>query len=191
MSLPIIVPDHEAAELERTARRKAQLKKAQQKFRAANRERLNEKQRIARKKNLEKHAQRMREYRKRRPEVIAAIESRRVRPEGFRDKFNAYRREWAAANPEKISEHAHKRAGKRLGRLPSGTISSIGNLQGWKCAVCAVDLKKTGHHKDHTIPLALGGEHAPHNIQLLCPTCNLSKGAKDPIEYMRSKGRLL
>lgn len=176
---------------ERKDRRKAQIKKAQDKFRAANRDRLNEKQRIARKSDLPANARRMRDYRARRPEVIAAIEARRVRPEGFREKFNAYRQEWAKANPEKLSEYAHKRSGRRLARLPSGTIQRIGDGQGWKCAACLKDLKKTGYHKDHIVPLTLGGEHVPLNIQLLCPPCNLSKGAKHPVDFMQSKGKLL
>jgi 5-methylcytosine-specific restriction endonuclease McrA len=48
-----------------------------------------------------------------------------------------------------------------------------------------------GYHKDHVVPLALGGEHAPNNIQLLCPACNLSKGARHPVDFMQSKGMLL
>lgn len=187
----ILAIDPGTTESERKARRKAQTKRAQEKYRAANRERLNELQRIARKANLEKQAQRMREYRARRPEVIAAIEARRVRPEGFREKFNAYRQEWAKANPDKVREHAHKRSGCRLGKLPRGTINSIGEQQRWRCAVCAADLKGVGYHKDHVLPLALGGGHVPANIQLLCPPCNLSKGAKHPVEFMQSKGKLL
>lgn len=176
---------------DRAERRRAQQQAAQRKYRAANRELLNEKQRIARKADLQKQAQRMREYRARRPEVIAAIEARRTRPEGFREQFNAYRREWAKANPDKVSEHAHKRAGRRLGALPRGTIKAVGELQRWRCAVCEADLKKVGHHKDHIVPLAMGGEHVAANIQLLCPPCNLSKGAKHPVDFMQSKGRLL
>ena len=41
------------------------------------------------------------------------------------------------------------------------------------------------------MPLALGGKHEDENLQLLCATCNLSKGAKHPIAFMQSKGRLL
>ena len=89
----LLALDPGTTESERKARRKSQLKKAQAKFRSGNRERLNEKQCIARKADLAKQAQRMREYRARKPEVIAKIESRRVRPEGFRAQFNAYRRE--------------------------------------------------------------------------------------------------
>lgn len=176
---------------ERKARRKAQMAAAQAKYKAANREKLNERQRIARKANPEKQAQRMREYRARRPDVIAAIEARRVRSPEARAAFNAYRIQWAKKNPAKLSEYAHKRSGVRVARLPSGTIERIGLAQRWKCACCSSSLKRTRYHKDHIVPLALGGAHIPTNIQLLCPSCNLSKGAKNPIDFMQSKGKLL
>jgi len=63
-------------------------------------------------------------------------------------------------------------------------------MQRWKCAVCAVGIKDN-YHLDHITPLARGGKHEPRNLQLLCPTCNVRKSAKDPIAYMRELGRLL
>lgn len=35
---------------------------------------------------------------------------------------------------------------------------------------------------DHVIPRARGGEHVMSNLQLLCGTCNRSKGARHPAE---------
>jgi 5-methylcytosine-specific restriction endonuclease McrA len=32
--------------------------------------------------------------------------------------------------------------------------------------------------------LARGGTSDPENLQLLCPRCNCSKGAKDPQEWL-------
>ena len=50
---------------------------------------------------------------------------------------------------------------------------TIGNRDGFKCAKCGVvkDL-----HIDHIVPLALDGSNDLDNLQLLCKTCNLSKG---------------
>lgn len=176
---------------ERKARRREQLARADAKYKAANREKLNAASKEYREADLERAAKRMREYRAANPDVIAAIEARRVRSAEARAAFNAYRVQWGKKNPEKVSEYAHKRSGVRIARLPSGTIEKIGAAQRWKCACCAVSLKRAKYHKDHIIPLALGGDHVPSNIQLLCPSCNLSKGAKNPIDFMQSKGKLL
>jgi 5-methylcytosine-specific restriction endonuclease McrA len=39
--------------------------------------------------------------------------------------------------------------------------------------------------------MARGGSNWPSNLQLLCKSCNLSKGARDAEEFMREKGFLL
>lgn len=35
-----------------------------------------------------------------------------------------------------------------------------------------------GTHVDHVVPRKLGGDDSLNNLQLLCATCNLSKGAR-------------
>lgn len=100
----------------------------------------------------------------------------------------AYTKEYRKRNPQMMRESAKKRRG--IGRLPRGTIATIGAYQRWKCAVCAVNVKKK-YHVDHIQPIARGGLHEPNNIQLLCPSCNLRKNAKDPIKFMQERGFLL
>jgi 5-methylcytosine-specific restriction endonuclease McrA len=100
-------------------------------------------------------------------------------------------RAYRAKNPHKVKEFTKRRKGKKLGRLPNGTVHRIGSAQRWRCAVCRCDLKKSGNHMDHIMPLAKGGQHAPQNIQLLCPPCNVRKSAKDPIAFMQERGFLL
>jgi 5-methylcytosine-specific restriction endonuclease McrA len=101
-------------------------------------------------------------------------------------RLRAYRKR----NPHKSRESSRRRLGRKLGRLPWGTIPRIGEAQGWRCAICRINLKH-GYHMDHVVPLARGGLHEARNIQLLCRTCNVRKNAKDPIDYMQSLGRLL
>jgi len=160
-------------------------------YRERNRDDRLKKAREYRRENKEKFAARMREYRRRKPEVIRAIEARRVRSGEQKIRFNRYRREWGRQNRQKTQEYAHKRSGIRLARLPAGTVAKIGSMQKWRCAVCRDSIRRGRYHKDHIVSLANGGEHAPHNIQLLCPTCNLKKGAKHPIDFMQSRGFLL
>jgi 5-methylcytosine-specific restriction endonuclease McrA len=99
-------------------------------------------------------------------------------------------REYRKNNPEKVREFADNRAGKKLGRLPKGTVQRIGNTQKWHCAICRRGIKNA-FHVDHIMPLFRGGEHSPRNIQLLCESCNVRKSSKHPIDYMQSLGFLL
>lgn len=106
-------------------------------------------------------------------------------------KAAASTRAYRAANPHKLREWKQRRGnGKVLPRLPWGTIPRLGNAQRWKCAICRVNIRKD-YHLDHIMPIARGGKHEPRNLQLLCPTCNVRKSAKDPISYMQEVGRLL
>lgn len=117
------------------------------------------------------------------------IESRREYTESGRaaERLRKYR----SANPDKVREFSQRRSTReKTGRLPRGTIKRIGEAQRWRCAICRVEIK-AGYHVDHIVPLALDGTHIPANIQLLCPPCNLQKSSRDPIEHMRSLGRLL
>lgn len=68
-------------------------------------------------------------------------------------------------------------------------ISALERHQKWKCANCQCSIKKK-YHIDHIMPLALGGTNWPKNLALLCPPCNLSKGAKHPDVWAQENGRL-
>lgn len=41
-------------------------------------------------------------------------------------------------------------------------------------------------HVDHFVPLSKGGAHVLTNFRIACPACNLSKGARDPMEFVDS-----
>lgn len=99
-----------------------------------------------------------------------------------------YRDSW----PEKCKIHAHNRR-DRIGsdRLTSGLLKKLLSSQKCLCANCRCDLYQSGYHLDHIMPIALGGRNVDENIQLLCPKCNMSKGAKHPIDWAKSQGRLL
>lgn len=74
------------------------------------------------------------------------------------------------------------------------TLSRINDLhreQKGKCVYCNIDLQQSGYHVDHIIPLARGGSNWASNIQLLCPNCNIKKGAKDPYLWAVAHWRLI
>lgn len=100
---------------------------------------------------------------------------------------------WRAANPElRIIWESNRRARKRAsgGQLSEGLIERLFNLQKGKCACCSLPLGDD-FHLDHIMPIALGGPNTDDNMQLLRKSCNLSKNAKHPIDFMQSRGFLL
>jgi 5-methylcytosine-specific restriction endonuclease McrA len=101
---------------------------------------------------------------------------------------------WWAKNPDKKKTYHRNRKARKRGNGGSHTASDIADifaLQNGRCAYCRTDLKKVRRHVDHVVPLAKGGSNGRRNLQLLCEPCNLSKGSRDPIDVMRSKGMLL
>lgn len=80
---------------------------------------------------------------------------------------------------------------KSCGTLSKNIDSILMALQRGKCACCKCDMTKTGSHRDHVKPLAIGGNNEDRNIQLLCPKCNHSKQAKNPVDFMQERGYLL
>lgn len=113
------------------------------------------------------------------------------------DSIRAYRAEYYTKNLEKYAQYDRDRRARKLnaeGKHTAGDVRKIFERQRGICAGCNAKLSKQGankYHVDHVIPLVLGGSDWPSNLQCLCPTCNLRKGAKDPIVWAAENGRLL
>ena len=109
------------------------------------------------------------------------------------EKRKAANDQWRANHPGcKRIWDGNRRARKinNGGKLSSGLAEKLFKLQRGKCACCGKPLGDD-YHLDHRAPLALGGANEDRNMQLLRPLCNATKGAKDPIEFMRQRGFLL
>jgi 5-methylcytosine-specific restriction endonuclease McrA len=76
------------------------------------------------------------------------------------------------------------------GKISKGLEERLFKLQRGKCPCCNLPLGNN-YHLDHIVPISRGGENIDSNIQLLRSTCNQQKHAKDPIDYMQSKGFLI
>lgn len=109
-----------------------------------------------------------------------------------KDKVSDYNRAWRHRNRFSSYQNVRNRRERMRGsaRLSHKDIREIYEAQKGRCAICRISLRGK-YELDHIIPLALGGETSRANSQLLCMPCNRRKGAKDPIEFMRSLGRLI
>ena len=132
------------------------------------------------------------------------------KPEIIRRAWQA----WQARNPEKVKENGRKwrlknplasrvKEMRRRVRLRAGgnhlvtqeAISQLWHKQTGRCVYCRAKLgdspkSKQAYHVDHIHPVSKGGTNEPHNLQCLCPPCNLSKGAKLPHVFAQERGRL-
>lgn len=83
---------------------------------------------------------------------------------------------------------AHARL-RRRARLAGATtedvdLEAVARRDGNRCQSCGCRVRTTGdqnhpryRHFDHIIPVSRGGGHANHNLQVLCNSCNVRKGA--------------
>lgn len=183
---------------------KDKLKACMAAWRLANRERLKAAKAAWDKANPEKRRKYGAKYRAENIEKTKARSAKRYASNP--EKHKALMAEWRANNPEKCKAlaakwqannlelkriYSHNRRFKqKSGALSKDIASRLYKAQKGKCACCGKPLGDD-YHLDHKMPLALGGTNTDDNIQLLCPTCNLSKGAKHPVDFMQQRGFLL
>ena len=161
-----------------------------------------EKSRIYQKMNPEKRKETCKNYRDKNPdrckesylkwrekEQAKGWATRKAYELANQEQRKLWKKKWVQNNPEQIKIQKHRRRGA-VGTFSKKDIDFLMKSQRGKCVVCLASLLK-GKHIDHITPIALGGTNNPTNLQLLCPKCNLNKGAKDPIEFMQSRGFLL
>lgn len=128
---------------------------------------------------------------------VANLDLERARDAAYRkanpEKVKATTAAWRAANPgsSRINQ-GNRRAYKKKcgGKLSKGLAQKLFLLQKGKCPCCAQPLGDDCH-LDHKMPLALGGSNTDDNMQLLRKTCNLSKHAQHPVDFMQKRGFLL
>lgn len=127
-----------------------------------------------------------REWRKKNPDKLARYT--RSYYEKNKDKSRAKARKWAKLNPEAEAARKAKRRAASTASTVNFTkddVRQILRANGRQCFYCGCALKK--FHVDHFIPLVKGGSNGPENIRLSCESCNCSKGAKMPWEWMPSR----
>lgn len=142
-------------------------------------------------KNKDKEYATCKRWRQNNAAHVARCEAARraANPEAFRRADRKYKE----ANRDILRVRIHNRNAKKRASaslVSLDIVAKLMHLQKGRCIVCRSSLKHK-RHLDHVVPLIAGGPHCDDNLQLLCPPCNLSKGAKDPLAFMRTKGLLL
>lgn len=118
------------------------------------------------------------------------------------DKLNQRSKNWKLNNIAKVKQTARNYQIKNAeyfristqnrrakiknngGKLSNNILDVLHKNQNGRCNYCECNLNKSGCHLDHIMPIALGGTNTDDNVQLLCPTCNLKKSAKNPLHYL-------
>lgn len=120
------------------------------------------------------------EWRKNNPQKATA--THRSYYERNAARVKAANKTYRLKNLDAYKEYGRQYKGKRRaggGRLSKGYITRLMCEQNGLCVACTADLKVTGFHIDHITPISKGGLHCDTNVQLLCPTCNRRKSAKN------------
>ena len=100
------------------------------------------------------------------------------------DLFNVKQMDWLVQvehqqDPPKrtdldaIQNEFHSAGERRRYSLTKEVREAVWERDGGKCVEC---LAKENIHYDHIIPFSLGGSNTIDNLQILCASCNLSKG---------------
>ena len=111
-----------------------------------------------------------------------------------RCKVRAAFSKWLSANPEanRIRSNNYRALKQQAGgKLSRGLAERLFKLQRGKCACGCKQPLGDDYHLDHRMPLVLGGTNTDDNMQLLRATCNQQKHAKNPVDFMQSKGFLI
>jgi 5-methylcytosine-specific restriction endonuclease McrA len=173
-----------------------------------NKKRILENNSKSREKNKDKILQQKKDYYnfvKNNPEWQAKQKAKRIlnkeKKKIYDEKYHELKKiekikkatEWNKQNKEKRAAIVFNYDSKRRVLKKSGCTSS--QIKQWKekqikiCYWCDTECSKK-YHVDHYIPLSKGGEHEISNLVISCAKCNLTKNAKDPIQFANSVGRL-
>ncbi len=110
------------------------------------------------------------------------------------EKYRGNSRQYNSDNLPRLAVIARNRRARQKqngGKHTIGDVAIIFKHQNGCCGYCRAPLTLGNCHVDHIVPLARGGANGRQNLQVLCPNCNQTKSARDPIEFARSRGLLI
>lgn len=168
----VIGADYRKANPEKVAAKNAR-------YSLAHKEEIAARARAWQKANPEKAAARLQAWREANPEYV--LERQRK----WREAHPEYDREWKKQNPEKVAASVRNyRARKRNapGTHTAEDVQAQYDRQKGHCKWCDCKVGND-YHVDHAVPLSKGGSNWPSNLVISCPSCNISKNDKHPMDY--------
>lgn len=131
------------------------------------------------------------EWAKQNPEKMRAILAR------FEARNPGRRQKWFDEHPFErramLQRARYKRRALKKNAGPSigaKVIKDILDLQRGRCIGCRRKIARC-YTVDHIVPLSAGGDNSRENIQLLCKSCNSSKGARPQRVFLAARGFLI
>ena len=106
----------------------------------------------------------------------ANFEADNARTLAWRKEHPGYMNAWYAAHPGKMCEKNARRAAAKAGvsHVPY-TVAEIYERDKGVCGLCHKRVAKKCVTIDHVLPLSLGGDDAPYNVQIAHLMCNSRK----------------
>lgn len=108
-----------------------------------------------------------------------------------RECTNEYNKYYASLNPRSVKERATNRRSRLDKWLPDDELKlRLYKEQNSLCALCGEVLQghwsdSTQCQVDHLVPVLQGGDNNEENLVIAHRKCNLEKGAKNLLEYIR------
>lgn len=105
-----------------------------------------------------------------------------------KERMREYGRKRRKLKAAYIAMHNRLRRNRERAGGPLPHPYEIGQMlcaQDARCAYCRV-LLSGPYHIDHKMPVSRGGLNGIENLQVTCPTCNMSKGARTHEEFIEA-----
>jgi len=173
------------------------VKSRQAKYHAENRDRIAKRKAKYHAENKEKVREYKAKYRSKNKDRIAKYNSEyydtnkeacKIRDAAYRsenrDRIAKRKARYRAENKEKNRSNQHRRRARTANAQGDHTAEQLQarfDYHGNKCVYCD---STENLHADHQIPLSRGGTNFASNMVPACASCNLSKGAKTPEEFL-------
>ena len=111
--------------------------------------------------------------------LLECLKCRKMLPRGRFHLTGGRKRAWCkdCMRASRAAVAARRRS-RVVGSYTGEDVRRLMVAQSSRCRACGVSLLIMGYHVDHIVAIAKGGLNVAANLQLLCPRCNLSKGAR-------------